>query len=544
MNSNYQASTNHIAEKLSLTRELAVLKPELEHLRSQLTHQQQTLAEKLGLERQVSTLEVELANEKKATMRALRKRESTDRAEDELRNKLRDAEKQLVAEKTQRERLEDQLAQEKETHQIALQEQGTSRESTSDLRKKLQDAQRELREAHEDKERLEEELQAEKRRVKKALSKASDDSAVAELQAQLEEIQQKLSAEQKQKEKIRKNADEAVAEAESRASAFEKKLEKMKAKLQEAQSQLQETQNELKQCQANLRKAQKAKPSVADEVAQKTAGRQAVKKRRVQESTGDELSQISIDTPHAGEKPKRIVAKKKTKTTEPSVLGEKSAFSITPFLNRAKAANEEDAAESDDELENTFIGHTGDSNTQAAIVVPVPEEDEDSAPAAPAAEPEALQSSTKARGRPKKALTDAPSAAKNNALPKAAVKKASKSKPMLENVAEEPEDSHDQDPKATQKTQKVKSSAAAAEETAETSAAAAKGEEPKKKKRKVLGTTKTQTIFDEDDVEDAPAKPPAKLKNKRLGAVQNAFADKKFSPLKRERRGVGASFLA
>lgn len=540
MNNNYQDSTNHIAEKLSLTRELAVLKPELDHLRSQLTHQQQTLAEKLGLERQVSTLEVELANEKKATMRALRKRESTDRAEDELQNKLRDAEKQLAAERTQRERLEDQLAQEKETHQIALQEQGTARESTADLRKKLQDAQRELQEAHEDKERLEEELQAEKRRAKKALSKASDDSAVAELQAQLEEIQEKLLAEEKQKEKIRKNADDAVAAAESRSSAYEKKLEKMKAKLQE-------TQSELKQCQENLRKAQKTRPSVADEVAQKTAGRQAVKKRRVQESTGDELSQISIDTPHAGEKPKRVAAKKKSKATEPSLLGEKSTFSITPFLNRAKSANE-DAAESDDEeLEDTFIGHTGDSTTSAAIVVPVDAEDEVSAPAAPPAEPAEPQPHSKARGRPKKALTDASSATKNAPLPKAAVKKASKSKPVLENVAEEPEDSQDQAPQATQKTQKVKSGAAATEETAEASAPAAKGEEPKKKKRKVLGATKTQTLFEEEDAEDAPAKPPpggAKLKNKRLGAVQNAFADKKFSPLKRDRRGVGASFLA
>lgn len=540
MNNNYQDSTNHIAEKLSLTRELAVLKPELDHLRSQLTHQQQTLAEKLGLERQVNTLEVELANEKKATMRALRKRESTDRTEDELRNKLRDAEKQLAAEKAQRERLEDQLAQEKETHRIALQEQGTSRESTSDLRKKLQDAHRELHDAHEEKERLEEELQAEKRRAKKAFSKASDDSAVAEFQALLEEAQKKLSAEQKQKETIRKNADDAMAEAESRSSAYEKKLEKMKAKLQE-------TQNELKQCQANLRKAQKTKPSVADEVAQKAAGRQVVKKRRVQESTGDELSQISIDTPHAGEKPKRVVAKKSSKAAEPGVLGEKSTFSITPFLNRAKATNEEAAESDNEELEDTFIGHTGDSTSSAAIVVPVDEEDEASAPAAPAAEPTEPQSRSKARGRPKKPLSDAPSATKNAPLPKALPKKASKNKPVLENVAEEPEDSQDQAPQATQKTQKAKLGVIAAEETVGTAAPAAKGEEPKKKKRKVLGATTTKTLFDEDDAEDAPAPPPmggAKLKNKRLGAVQNAFADKKFSPLKRDRRGVGASFLA
>ena len=68
-----QDSANLLAEKLALTRELAVLKPELEHLRVQVDQQQATLSEKLTLEQQVNTLEAQLENEKKAVKRAMQK---------------------------------------------------------------------------------------------------------------------------------------------------------------------------------------------------------------------------------------------------------------------------------------------------------------------------------------------------------------------------------------------------------------------------------------------------------------------------------------
>ena len=78
----------------------------------------------------------------------------------------------------------------------------------------------------------------------------------------------------------------------------------------------------------------------------------------------------------------------------------------------------------------------------------------------------------------------------------------------------------------------------------------AEASEPKKKKRKILGSSKT--IFDEEDAEATkrPAKvllatnrPLAKLGAKKgLGAAPAAgFAP--FSPLKKHKRGVQASFL-
>ncbi|CAK7271418.1 hypothetical protein SEPCBS119000_004596 [Sporothrix epigloea] len=53
-------STKVLTEKLALSREVALLKPEIEHLRSQLAHHKDVLSEKLALERRIIEIENEL----------------------------------------------------------------------------------------------------------------------------------------------------------------------------------------------------------------------------------------------------------------------------------------------------------------------------------------------------------------------------------------------------------------------------------------------------------------------------------------------------
>lgn len=544
MKSLNQDSTNTLSEKLALTRDLAVLKPELEHLRSQLVHQQTILAEKLALERQVNTLEVELANEKKATRRAMQKRESNDRVEDELRKKLRETEKQLTAEKTQRERLEDQLAQEKQTRQLTLQDQDSTRELESDLRKKLQDAQRQLRETVGDKERLEEELEAEKRQAKKAKTKRHDDDAGDDdLHTRLAEAENKLSASRKEVEKVRIEAQSAVEEAARRSDAFEKKFEKLKTKFRE-------TQEQLKQCQSDLRKAQQTRPSVSEEVALKTAPRPAFKKRKAQEIATDDFTQITIATPSADDKIRRGA---KRRVFEPTVVGEKSMFSITPFLNRTKNIVEDTSRPDDDEMDDTISappGMTEAIDFASTATVPIFKGADSSVSSS---EPTSTMSidtdkpkaQLKSRGRPKKVLADAPSAKKNaQPMPKTALKKAPKVAATLDKVAEE---SQKNAPEPVEKTQTVKFNFTMPEDVSTSSETTSKGEEPKKKKRKVLGSTKT--LFDDEEAE-VPARKTGKVQlsgvraKAPLGGMRNAFGAATFSPLKKHRRGVGASFLA
>ena len=74
-------STKLLTEKLTLARELSVLRPELDHLRSEAAIHQSLLAEKLSLQRQLGTVQVELATEKRVTHRALAK-EARGQAED------------------------------------------------------------------------------------------------------------------------------------------------------------------------------------------------------------------------------------------------------------------------------------------------------------------------------------------------------------------------------------------------------------------------------------------------------------------------------
>ncbi|KAI1140547.1 hypothetical protein F5Y05DRAFT_378798 [Hypoxylon sp. FL0543] len=547
MNNATQDSTNLLAEKLSLSRELAVLKPEIEHLRSQVNHQQATLAEKLALERQVNTLEVELANEKKATKRAMQKRESNDRVEDELRKQLREAEKKLTAEKTERQRLEDQLEQEKRTRQFALQDQDSTRELEADLRKKLQEVQRQLRQEKDDRERLEEELQAAKLTAKKTQKNQSNSNAEDDLRSQIEELKTTLESQRKENSKIRQESQAAVAEADARNEQFEKKIEKLKTKLRE-------TQEQLKQCQADLRKAQQSRVPVLDETLKITGRSQAFRKRKAGDMAADDFTQIEIQTPGAEDNTKgRRIFKKRG--LEPTLVGEKSTFSITPFLNRTKSIVE-DTPKADEETPDDSIVPVRETEvvepTATVSVAATTEVTQNETTSAPV-ESEKPKPAPKSRGRPKKVLADATSAKKNTQpIPK----KSLKTKNSIEKVVEEAnDDNRENQPKPAEpaepveKTTTVKFSFDLPQD--ESTSSGVNGEQPKKKKRKVLGSTKT--LFDEDEGEAPPARKPSKvqlgakraLSKAPLAVKRNAFANTaSFSPLKRDRRGVGASFLA
>ncbi|KAG4220360.1 hypothetical protein PC116_g31161, partial [Phytophthora cactorum] len=129
----------------------------------------------------------------------------------------------------------------------------------------------------------------------------------------------------------------------------------------------------------------------------------------------------------------------------------------------------------------------------------------------------------------------------------------SKTKISLEKVAEESDDKvQENQQNATEpaeKTTTVKFNFSLPQD--ESISSSMNGDLPKKKKRKILGSTKT--LFDEEEGEAPPSRKPGKVQlggkraiNKAvLGVQKSAFAGAaSFSPLKRDRKGVGASFLA
>ncbi|KAI0389836.1 hypothetical protein F5Y17DRAFT_447211 [Xylariaceae sp. FL0594] len=562
MNTMSENSTNILSEKLALARELSNLKPEIEHLRSQVNHQQEILAEKLALERQVNTLEVELENEKKARKRTMESRQSNDRVEDELRKKLRETEKKLTAETAERERLEDQLEQRIKSHSMVVEEQDSIRQAEADARKKLQEAQRQLREEIQAKENLEEQLQTALRASKKSQANQAAESAEAELRAELEESQTRLSRLQEKYSGLNQAHQTAVAEIEGRNEQLEKKMEKMRTKYRELQEELKKTQAELRK--AQQQQTQQARSYGAEDSKLGTKTLASRKKRGIETSMG-EFTHIEIQTPSADAAMKSRRAIKKP-IVEPSLVGRKSAFSVTPLLNRGKntSMSEEGSKLDDEALEDSILGARSESRPSESLLSqsePSTSHDVESESTAVPTHEEVEQQPVKvpkARGRPKKALIDAPSA-KQNALSQKVPKKILKAtKSKLQEIPEStetngPESETAKEPGAAEKKTTVKfdlSEQQQQQEEGNSTASVQNGEQPKKKKRKVLGSTKT--LFDDDDGEvpaPVPVKKPqlgVKRAKAALGGHRNAFAGAAttFSPLKRDRRGVGASFLA
>jgi hypothetical protein len=499
MNGITTETTKILTEKLSLVRELATLKPELEHLRSQASYQHTVLAEKLALQRQVSTLEVELKTEKRASKRAAQKSRNSD-AEIELQNQLDQLQKDLAREKREREKARKEVELE---HQCQVEE-------------------------------LQRELAQEKRAREKNRKETETD-----VQDRLEELQRDLARERRDGEKACKEAEKELKSAETRISVLESKLDQLRMKLRATKDQLKECQTELSQARAVVVKAGPAA----------SKGDAAVKnprKRGALEMSTD----VEIGTPDGvAMRGKRPVAKRGR--MDQMMVGEKSMFSITPFLNRTISMPPQTPGEEmePEALEKEQRKVTGEPTAEVVREQP-PTSRADPAPAA-VPKPRKKKVVENAPVTESKVLGEAKASNKN--------KKAPAKKPRvlstLEKVGEEEGDENEMKefvPAAAKgsgvpmvfKAGQVQLKNVDAEESG-----------PKKKKRKLLGGGRT--LFDEEDGEATkrPAKvslgPPRLLgkgglagpKGGLKGGLDTVSGFGGFSPLKKDRRGVGASFL-
>jgi hypothetical protein len=95
-----------LTEKLALSRELATLRPEIDHLRSQVSCNKTLLAEKLSLQRQLSAAQVERETEKRATQRALSKEGGRQAQDEKLEIQFDSLQSELAKERRERQRIE------------------------------------------------------------------------------------------------------------------------------------------------------------------------------------------------------------------------------------------------------------------------------------------------------------------------------------------------------------------------------------------------------------------------------------------------------
>lgn len=359
-------STKLLTEKLALARELSSLRPEVDHLRTQVASNEKLLAQKLSLEHQLETVQVELETEKKSMQRILG-REGKVRATD------------------------------------------------------------------------------------------------AEIESQLQALQAELSRERRARQKSEREAQQAASTWEGHKMTLESRLESLRNRLKTTKDSLNEVQRELKSARST------AKPTV-DERGATTNTKSLAPNPRKRTAT-QVFSDSMIGTPGDA-----AVERRKTKPS--AIPGDKSTFSITPYLNRTASV----APESPAEATTLALGVV----EVAEAPDPAPDDVASKTGMATASGTQRHQRSTEsALGVTKMSKTNAKAARGQERLHRAA---------RLEKVAEEEQDENGEDLDSRSKTIDP-----AAEDRSNL-----RGGEAKKKKRKLLGSL-SNTLFDEEDRETSKA---------------------------------------
>ena len=413
-------STKLLTEKLSLSRELATLRPEIEHLRSQAASYQTLLSEKLSLQRQLSAAQVELETEKRATQRALTREEG------------------------------------KQEHD-------------------------------------------------------------AKLEAQIDSLQAELAKERRERQKAERESQKVITEFDGKKTILESRLDAFRNKLRMTKDQLKETQEELQAARATAR----AQPGA---MANMESTRDMVRNPR-------KRSIVQLDTDAAIGTPGLMPAAKKKKRVS-TVPGDKSTFSITPFLNRTASIAPKSPVHEHPSIENDGVDQDKDVHEESADL--------------PTESPSVKPTKKLTTKEPKKvippknptALSDANSGKANT---RRVTERKSKIAPALEKVQEEGNDENlppsNTQPVSLEKpiSKPLKGKVAEFDDRA--------SEQPTfiKKKRNLLGGGLGKTLFDDDEAEAPKGADRGLLGSARgFGALGRSIGTVKLGA----RAGAGASTSA
>lgn len=490
-----------LTEKLDLSRQLSTLKPELDHLRAQVEANSDLLSEKLALQRQLSEIQVQLDHAKSEAKRAIAKRRNTQHDLNQQ-DTIDDLRKALTREKRLREKAQEDL-------EVAQ----------ADLEREKENAQR------------------------KNTTEAAKAEEDANVQVETEELRRQLAKERKERERSEKTHQKTQSDWDATKAILDDKLNQFRTKLKSTKERLKETESQLEEAQQAVAAASRSKsaaPTAVEQPAKQTKKRSA--------------AQMDPDSQKLGTPGNAKPAKKGRKA---AAVGDKSTFSITPFLNRTMSA----APESPEQDEAPAEAAADASDSEVEI-------EADSPSAA------AIKSTTESAST--KPLATVPASKSNIKKAKAEPKtKKAKAKQALEQVVEEVEPASQEEPAATttkvptfkaKKADKENETKPRPKQRKSLATFAAFSHEPepekKQKKRKLGGLGKT--LFDDED--DAPSKPlpgrgaglfaAGRLGPLVGGGVRGSFlggAGKKkglmtsedgfmFSPLKKERKAM-ASFI-
>jgi hypothetical protein len=378
------------------------------------------------------------------------------------------------------------------------------------------------------------ELETERRTTQRALTtqeKVTEKDT--RLENQIEELRKELAQERRDRQKVGRDAQKEMACWEGKKSILEGKLDAFRNKLRTTKEKLKQTEVEL----------HKASVSTATTASQATFSRDQEKVTR----NPRKRSAIQLDMDATIGTPGLPAPAKRGKRTS-TLPGDKSIFSITPFLNRTASVAPDSPGDEDgfeyvskqkqdmpsqaERLDNAW--HVGRSPSASSEPKPDSKVDKRGATASLTTKVHTLGSARMG---------------KLNA--KAPISRKQSMKPSLENVAEE---QHDENEPLIE--MRVTDTEGGLIETSSELNIPSLGEdlEQRKKKRKLLGNALGKTLFDDDDRDNvkAVARVPLVLGkdfgllgkgglagpkgSTRIGPVAGAGAFGSFSPLKKDKK--------
>ncbi|KAI9787544.1 MAG: hypothetical protein M1839_000074 [Geoglossum umbratile] len=373
------------------------------------------------------------------------------------------------------------------------------------------------------------ELETEKRAAQRAIAKGGkEDAQDLKRQGQVDSLRQELSKEKRARERAEKDAKKGSDDWEGKKAVLESKLEATKGKLRTAKDQLKEKETELQQAQAAaVRAAQSQYMAINATTAAKNSHERTIALSSVDDTIG---------TPGGVVAKGRRTAKRDTKVA--ALPGDKSTFSMTPFLNRTASIAPESPLRREHEEENAEEG--GDSEREEAVA----KESEAGADEAiqegsPSKAPKTKAAKAKSKPQAKSSKGNAlntTKAGKSNVLGKR------NAAPALEKVIEEENDENIPPVKAGAVIKPTKKAPTLFSSTTDEP-------EPKKKKRKILGGGAGKTLFDDEDADRAKptkslfrgAKAFAGLSKGGLGGSKGGMVVggfREISPLKRDKKSA------
>ncbi|KAM0246698.1 hypothetical protein ACHAQJ_010134 [Trichoderma viride] len=375
-------------------------------------------------------------------------------------------------------------------------------------------------------EHLKAELASKKQSESESLHDTSED--IVKLRSMLDETTERIAEGERQRERMKLDHQKQLDESQRQKHKLEEQVLTLEKELKDTQTELRDLRQGLQASQSSL----KDRPGDGNTSNQEPTAKSHIKDR----SSAAEKEKLS----------RKTAARKRA--MEQAMMGEKSTFSITPFLNKTKDYTLDATSEAtglgltlDDvlaQVENdnpSPLQITNKSGTQSTAALDI--ELTASTPLRP-----------REKSRPKSLETQSKSKTKETTMSEFPT-------PKLGVLSQDTGGKKSEDTKDEEILKALDSKEAAPHKRIklhETTVADRGSEfEHKKRRRKLLSKANTTSTIIEEDETGETAQPmeaqpgrARKIKSTLGNAFNSGSTDKPFSPLKRHKRGVNASFLA